>query len=115
MVWPVDRGNMCRTVSDQLYLVILASLAVAGCLAGRWRLIAVVVALAAIGLAIAAFAGAFHKTSEDSSGWLFYFAAWATLLWILAFSIGTAAGRIIRWVVVHARRAHPDRGMSAPQ
>lgn len=106
---------MCRTVSDQLYLVILTSLAIAGFLAGRWRLIAVVVALAAIGLAIAAVAGAFHQTSEDSSGLLFYFAAWATLLWIVDFAIGTAARRIIRWVIVHARRAQSGRRIPAPQ
>ncbi len=71
-------------VSNQLYFAILIGLAAAGFLAGRWLLIPAVLALWAIGLAIAALAGAFHHTGEDSSAGAFYFAAFPTMLWVLA-------------------------------
>lgn len=99
-----ESGNIHGVVSIQLYLVILIALAAVGFLAGRWLLILAVLALWVIGLAIAALAGAFHHTSEDSSGGVFYFAAWGTMFWVLAFTLGTVVRRMIRWIASHARR-----------
>lgn len=90
-------------MSTQLYFAILIALGAAGFLAGRWLLVPAVLALWAIGLALAALAGAFHQTAEDSSGWLFYFAAFPTLFWVLAFTVGTLVRRTIRWIASHAR------------
>jgi len=84
-------------VSIPLYAAIMIALAAAGFLAGRWLLILAVLALWVIGLAIAALAGAFHHTTEDSSVGVFYFAAFPTLLWVVAFTLGTVVRRMIRW------------------
>ncbi len=99
-------------VSNQLYFAILIALAAAGFLAGRWLLIPAVLALWAIGLAIAALAGAFHHTGEDSSAGVFYFSAFPTMLWVFAFTLGTIVRRIVRWIASRARDGRRERGTS---
>lgn len=99
-------------MSAPLYFAILIALAAAGFLAGRWLLILTVLALWAIGLAIAALAGAFHHTGEDSSGGLFYFAAMPSLVWVLAFTLGTVVRRVGRWIASHVRHGRSEEGTS---
>jgi hypothetical protein len=97
-------------VNDQLYFAILIALGGAGLLAGRWRLVLLIVALWILGLAIAALAGAFHRTDLDTGGALFFFAAFPTMLWVLAFALGTAARKAIRWVLAAPRSSEPHPG-----
>ena len=99
-------------MSHQLYIAFLIALGAAGFLAGRWLLILAVLALGVIGLAIAALAGAFHQTGEDSSIALVFFAAVPTMFWVLAFTLGTILRRIIGWSASHLRRDRSDTGTS---
>jgi hypothetical protein len=85
-------------MSSTIYFAVVGAMGLAGLFAGRWLLIPVVFSMWVLGLTIAACAGAFHQTAEDSSGVLFYFAAWGSMFWVLAFILGTAAGRAIRWI-----------------
>lgn len=92
------------------YIVIMVALAGTGLVAGRWWLIAAVVGLWALGLVIAALAGAFDQTSQDTSGAQLFFAAWPTVFWVLAFIGGTTTRRILR----RARLAHATPPTTPP-
>jgi len=90
-------------VSTQLYFAIMIALQAAGFLAGRWWLIPAVVALWMLGLAIAALAGAAVVS----------FAALDTMLWVLAFTLGTIVRRLIGWIASHARHDQSQKGNAA--
>jgi hypothetical protein len=102
-------------VSAPVYIAIIVGIFCAGILAARWRLVLIVIAVWGAGLGIAALAGAFHQTSEDSGGAVFFFFALSTMLSvILPFVIGTAAGRILRWIArqIQRHRAIPRSSLT---
>ena len=78
-------------MSGWLFLTIAAVWFAAGLACRRPRWVVAALALWALGLAVAALAGAFQPTAEDNALGMFVFTGVPTILWPGAFALGAAA------------------------
>jgi hypothetical protein len=90
-------------VTIDIYIGSVIAIAAIGFLAGRWLLVAVAFVLWITVLALAGVAGAYHPTTEDTSGTRVLMAGGVSMPWVVACMLGTAARRAIRWIASPSR------------
>jgi hypothetical protein len=76
-------------------VIVSVACAAVGFGARRWQIALVVFAAWAVGLLIAAVAGAFAPTAEDNSLGVFLFTGVPTIVWPVCFAVGTLTRAIV--------------------